>query len=321
MNYRNLHRLGYDHPNFKQGISRGVNPMPDRSQTLPRPQKIVTAAAQRLSDYPVVPRNVFQYDSWQDEGWQYWRNLGELNNGILWLANSLSQVRLTVAEIMPGGDEPAVLEEGVAVDLMAAFAGGTPGQTMIMTAFGYQLGIPGEGWLVVERDDESVPLEQATWRFMPTSAVRTRFGRTQLRVGENLWRPLADEGFATKIFREDPQYPWKAFSAVQAALPILRRIDLVDRRIVAVMVSRLAMNGLLIIPQEGTFKVPERFKNAASPFYEMLLEAAAMNIKMPGSASAAIPLLIEYAAEYIEKWKLLTWSDVLPQELLVERER
>src|SRR6185436_20039404 len=132
---------------------------------------------------------------------------------------------------------------------------------------------------------------------------------------------LAEEGYATKIFREDPQFPWKAFSPVQAALPILRRIDLVDRRIVAVMVSRLAMNGLLIIPQEGTFKVPERFKDKASPFYEMMLEAAAMNIKMPGSASAAISLLIQFAAEYIDKWKVLTWPDVLPPELLDERDR
>lgn len=297
--------------------------MPDRwhPNTAARsPQKIVTAAVQRY-DMPSAPRNVFQYQSWQEEAWDYWRTLGELNNGISWLANSLSRVRLNVAELTPGGDEPAVLEEGPAVDLIQAFAGGTAGQAMIMSAFGYQLGVPGEGWLVVEREDESVPLELATWRFMPTTAVRNRFGTVQIRLGENMWRPLAEEGLAYKIFREDPQYPWKAFSAVQAALPILRRIDLVDRRIVAVMVSRLAMNGLLLIPQEGTFKVPERFKDAAAPFQEMLLEAAAMNIKMPGSASAAIPLLIEYAEQYIEKWRLITWSDILPPELLDERER
>jgi hypothetical protein len=294
--------------------------MPD-SRRHSAPRKIVTASAQRLTDFPGTPRNLFQYSSWQEEAWDFWRNLGELNNGIAWLANSLSRVRLYAAEAMPGGDEPAPLEEGPASDLMAAFAGGTTGQSMIMGGFGYQLGVPGEGWLVCEREDESIPLELATWRFMPTSAVRNQNGKTQIRVGENMWRPIAGDAFATKIFREDPQFPWKAWSPVQAALPILRRIDLVDRRIVAVMVSRLAMNGLLLIPQEGEIEVPERFKDAANPFFAMMLEAAATNIKAPGSASAAIPLLVKYAAELIDKWRVITWPDLLPPELLEEREK
>src|SRR5437899_12846452 len=101
--------------------------MPDRwlPAATKMPPKIVTAAVDRIVDYPPpAPRNLFQYDSWQEESWDYWRNLGELNNGITWLAHHLSQVRLLAAEVMPGGDEPAVLEKGAAVDLMPAFGGG-----------------------------------------------------------------------------------------------------------------------------------------------------------------------------------------------------
>lgn len=287
------------------------------------PERIVTAAATHLADLKEIPKNIFTYDNWQDEAWTFWRSLGELNNGIMWLSNSLSRLRLNVAEMVPGGEEPEILKEGVAAELMEKFAGGTAGQSQILGAFGTQLGVPGEGWLTVERDSNKVDLAAATWRVMPTTACRLMFDKgrqiIKIRVSEKEWRPLADEGLATKIFKEDAQYPWKSFSVVQAALPILRRIDLVDRRIVAIMVSRLAMNGILLYPQEGTFSVPKQYKDAADPFAQMFVDLASNNIRYPGAASAAIPMLIKFSAEYIDKWKLLKWDDLLPPELLQER--
>lgn len=296
--------------------------MPDswHGQTRHLPTRIETAAVQRYEDIPsTLARSIFTYDSWQDEAWEYWRSLGEANQAIGWTSASLSRVRLNAAELVPGGDEPEILVTGAAADLMQAFCGGTAGQSMFMESWGYQHGVPGEGWLVVEREDESIPLELATWRMMPTTAVRKTKPFVEIRVGQNLWRPLVDEGFASRIFKPDPQFPWKAWSPMQAALPIMRRIDLIDRRIVALMVSRLAMNGLLLVPQEGTFTVPKRFMESSDPFTAMLLEAAAQNIKMPGAASAAIPIIIRYAAQHIEQWRLISWPDVLPKELLQER--
>lgn len=311
--------MGYDHGHLVAATSGGN--VPDNWVLATRkPSTITTAATMRVEDLTTVPRNLFQYDSWQDEAWAMWRALGEANQAIGWISQSLSRVRLNAAELVPGGDEPEILVTGAAADLMRAFCGGPAGQSMFMEAWGVYGGVPGEAWMVVEREDESVPLELASWRLMPTSAVRNSRGPVEVRVGENLWRPVV-EGFAAKIFKEDPQFPWKAWSPMQAALPIMRRIDLIDRRIVALMVSRLAMNGLLLIPQEGKWTIPKRFKDAANPFMEMMLESAAQNIKTPGAASAAIPILISYAAEYIEKWRLLTWPDVLPAELLTEREQ
>lgn len=295
--------------------------MPERWQNARTPTPIMTASTMRLEDSVMPIRQVFQYESWQDEAWDYWRNLGELTNGISWKAAALSRVRLLAAEMVPGGDEPAPLTEGPAADLMAAFAGGMAGQPALMKMFGYQIGVPGAGWLVVERPSDEVPLELATWRFMPVTSVRNRNGfTTEIRVGQNVWRPIAGDAFATKVFNPDPQFPWKEWSSVQAALPILRRIDLIDRRIVAVLVSRLAMNGLLLVPSEGQWKVPERLKDAPNPLLASFLESAAQNIKMPGSASAALPMLIEYTGELIEKWRLLTWPDVMPAELVSERQ-
>jgi len=283
----------------------------------------VVAAAAPLAEMPVVDRNLFTYVSWQDEAWEYWRNLGELNQGISWLCNSLARVRLIAAEQIPGEHEPQPLKEGLAADLMNVFAGGTSGQAGFNSMMTAQLGIPGEGWLVVERDSVDIDLQLASWKAVPTTALRPKQGKdpVKLRVGESLWRPLADEGLATKIWKEDPQFPWRAWSPVQAALPILRRIDLVDRRIVAVMVSRLAANGLLLIPQEGTFNLPAPYKDAADGFVRFLIDSASNGIARPGTASAALPLVIKFAADMIDKWKILKWDDILPAELLDERER
>lgn len=290
-----------------------------------RPMPITTAAAAPLGELPQVTKDLFQYMSWQDEAWDYWRNLGELNQGEHWLSASLARVRLMAAEQVPGKREPEILEKGIAVDLMNSFGGGVSKQSALMSSFGTQLTVPGECWLVVERDGQQIPLEMADWRVVPTTALRPKQGPNpvKLRLGENIWRPLADEGLATKVWRQDPQFPWRAWSPVQAALPILRRIDLVDRRIVAYMVSRLASNGILIIPQEGNIEsgVPSQYQDAANPFYQQLIDLGSNSIARPGTASAALPLIIKFAAEYIDKWKLLTWSDVLSPELMDERDK
>lgn len=283
----------------------------------------VTAAAAPLPDLPVVNRDIFTYVSWQDEAWDFWRGLGELNQGVGWLANSLSRVRLIAAEQVPGEKEPHELTEGPAAELMQVFAGGSAGMSTFNGMITYQLSIPGEGWMVVERDGPETPLQLADWKAVPTTSLRPAQGDkpVMLRVAESLWRPLADEGLTTKIWKEDPQFPWRAWSPVQAALPILRRIDLIDRRIVAVMVSRLAANGILLIPQEGTFSLPAPYADAADGFYKYLIDTASNGIARPGTASAALPLVIKFASEYIDKWKILRWDDILPAELLDERDK
>jgi hypothetical protein len=99
----------------------------------------------------------------------------------------------------------------------------------------------------------------------------------------------------------------------------MRRIFLIDSRIIAMMVSRLAMNGLLLIPQEGTFSVPEQYMEAPDPFVAMLIDIASKNIANPGQASAGIPIPVRFTSELIDKWKILKADDPLDEWLLKER--
>lgn len=263
--------------------------------------------------------NLFNNDTWQADAWRLWRTVGEFSYGTTWRAAAISRVRLIAAEEVPGGEEPEPLTTGPAAELMEQFCGGTAGRAAFLAQMSVQWDVPGEGWLVAERADPAIPLVQAEWCVYPKDGVRASRGFFEVRADENLWRPLAPDALPMRIWNRDPQFPWRAWSTAQPALPILRRIELLDRRIVAMLVSRLAMNGLMLIPQEAMIPTLPAYAKQPDPFIAMLIDIAAKNIANPGNASAAIPIPIRYPADFIEKWRHITFGDLFDEQLLVER--
>lgn len=301
--------------------------MPDlvRRTTRPAPTDALVAAARTYSAAQITTAtDVFRYDTWQKEAWHFWRTLGEVNYGLGWRAAAMSRLRLTAAEMIPGGEEPETLDTGPAADLMEQFYGGTAGQSAFLKTITTHLDVPGEGWLVAERYDPTIPLVEADWCVQSTESFRRRSAAGapifELRVDENAWRALLPDALPARIWEPDPEYPWRAFSPMQAAIPICRRIELLDRQIVARLLSRLALNGILLIPQEGTLATPAAFADAPDPFVAMLIDIASKNIANPGQASAALPIPIRFASELIEKWRWLTFGDPMDEQLLVERD-
>jgi hypothetical protein len=297
--------------------------MPDRLRTRPAHVDPLTASAQVINAATLDTRNLFVHESWQEEGWSFYDSLGEFNYGITWLAQSLSRVRITAAEQVPGGDEPEPLTTGPAADLIEQLGGGIGGRAALMESFGVQLGVPGEGWLVAERDSAAVPLELADWTVKSTDEIRGAYRRDaefEIRVGDNLWRDLPPESLVARVHRPHRRWSWRADSSTRSAIPIMREIDLYNRRIIATMVSRLAMNGILLIPQEGSITAPAQYADAPDPFAAMLIEIASNNIKNPGGASASIPIPIRYPSELIEKWKHVTFGDGVDEPLLKARD-
>ncbi len=109
-------------------------------------------------------------EKWQDEAWRYYDTLGEYNYGVWWLSNMLSRVRLRAAKLQPDSDEPDIVTDGTAADLMMKLGGGVAGQAQIMKRTTVQLSIPGEGYLVGEESNGVVVLRLRV-------AVSTRPGR------------------------------------------------------------------------------------------------------------------------------------------------
>jgi len=295
--------------------------MPDSlpSRSLAVAQRPLVAASATYTPQQFQNAQIFGYQPWQDEAWAFRRTLGEFFEATDWQARAMSRIRLGAAEVVPGADEPEMLTDGPAAELMQEFCGGPPGHSAFLRAITPQLTIPGDGWLIAERDDPRIPLSQADWGVYSTNCIWPVGYTYKVRVGEATWRDLAPDNLPIRIYQPDPQWPWLATSNAQAAIPIMRRIFLIDSRIVAMMVSRLVMNGFLLIPAEGTIGVPDQYKQAPDPFIAMLMDIGSRNIKNPGLASAGFPIPIRFTEKLIEKWKLLKPDDPLDEWLLKER--
>lgn len=301
--------------------------MPDRLRApAPPPVDTLTASARLIqATQGSSADRLFQYDSWQAEAWSFRDSLGEFQYAITWLANALSRVRLTAAELVPGGDEPEPLDEGYAAQLVKQFGGGVAGHAAIMKSLATQVSVPGEGWVVAQREDPRIPLDQADWSVKSTEEIRPYHGRAdakyEVRVSDNQWLPLHSDALPCRVWDPDPRWSWKATSAAKAAIPIMRTVELLNRRIIATLVSRLAMNGLLLIPQEYTINTPAVYQDADDPFVAMLIDIAGKNIREPGAATASIPIPIKFAGDGIDKWRHLTFGDGVDKELIEEREK
>jgi len=299
---------------------RRVRRIPIPASQLP----LLTAAAETLGPDTVVEdpgrRPLFRYASWQDEAWAFWRTGGEFNFGVTWLANTISRIRLIAAEMGAPGDEPTALPpDHPASELVAAIGGNISGQASLLGSLSTHLSVPGDSWVVVEPKLSG----QLDWQIYSAKTIREpkKLGAPfQVQVNDKRWRALTDDSLTIRIWRPDEEYHWRAFSFAQPALPILRTIDLYNRRIIATLVSRIATNGFLVVPAEMTFQSRPEFKDAPDPFIAELIEHASYAIKNPGTASAAIPFPVRIPNQFIDGFKHIALENGVDQKLIEARD-
>ena len=290
-------------------------------------------ASAQIINSPNALRVPIQNKSWQREAWDFYHAQGEFWYGIEWLSSAMSRVRLRAAVIRPGQPEPEFLDSGPAVDAVARLGGGPSGQAAMLKSLTVKLSVPGEGYIVGENIADF-----ETWSTKSTDelrrrkfeernpAPRSRFAQPpkreaefEVQIEENAWRTLSPDSIVCRVWRPDEQYSWKAMSAALPALPILRELDLYNRRIITDLVSRLASNGILIIPDEVIFPVRTEFKDATDPFIAELIDIASKSIGNPGSAGAAIPIPIRVPAEYADKFQHISFASLFDPKLLDAR--
>lgn len=291
-----------------------------RRDVAPKPSTLTAAAS--LGTQNLGGSQAYQMTSAvEEELWQFSGALGEFSAFVDWMAHAMSRVRLNASEQTPGGDEPAPLEDGAAVDIMSGFYGGTAGQSAFMEAITPHLLVPGQGWLIPERFDASIPLALADWSVQSNKTFRQTARGSEIEIAPGQWRMLLPDALPVRIWIPDPQRPYLAKSPALAALPIMRRLDLIDKRIMAELLSRLVMNGLLWIPLEGQLPKSPAYLDQPDPFFAELIDIASRNIQTPGSALAAVPMPVKFPGELIEKIKHQKFSEPFDEQLLVERDK
>lgn len=270
----------------------------------PNGHKAITAAATIVTDDP--GRQITPVKSgWQAELWEYYDTLGEFAFVVDWKAAMLSRVRLRAGKKNPNSDEPTIVTTGYAADIVQALGGGTGGQADIMTDMEVQLSIPGEGWLIGQEIDG-----EEKWRVVSSDEIRVARGRGRATVYEVIdeqsppntpeWVELPANSMVVRVWRPHRRMHYAATSPARAARTTMRELELVNRKIQAQYISRLASAGMLIMPDEVEFPVREEFLEAANPFMSELIAIASEAIATPGSAAAAVPIPILVPAEYTD---------------------
>ncbi len=270
-------------------------------------------------------------------------SIGELAYGVGWLANALSRVRLLAAEVVDGGDEPTPIGEGPAAELIARLAGGTGGQSALVQAMTTHLCVPGEFWLLGEAGDPLAgPAGTAMFSGAEAWTVRSADelrlsprtsgaqGAYQVREGDKAtaWRPLGPDSLVVRCWDPHPRWAWKADSPTRHALGALVELDMVNKRILATTMSRLASNGILLYDRMR-LSVPTSTSPGEAdvdPFAALLVDIATRGIADPASPEACIPIPIGYQIEDLTGvdpsmlMQVVRMDNAVTQELLAQRD-
>lgn len=291
----------------------------------PRPD-VVTAAALDIDEYKGKGQFATGDQAWQNDLWAFFETLGEFAFVVNWKSNMASRIRLRAGKIEKGADEPTIETNGTAAELVEKL-GSTGGKSTLLSELMTQLSVPAEGWLVGEtRDDVEY------WTVKSNSEVRRGNGRSASKLGAyevideysppatNEWRQLDPDSMIVRVWRPHPRKHNEAWSPAKSARTTMHELDLINRKIVAQYLSRLASAGFLILPDELEFPVRPEFLDAANPFFQELIAVATEAIKTPGSAAATVPIPLSGPSELIDKIRHLDMTVKLDDQEIEKRD-
>lgn len=293
----------------------------------PDPVQAVTAAAHAITaaQATILPEN----KAWQVEAWDFYDTVGVYRTAVLWKSEMMSRIRLVAARVTDADDEPQPLAESpegepdtltsaerAAIDLVRKFAKGAGGQSAMLKTVETHLTVPGESFLVGETIQG-----KTTWLVYSADEIRRsqrpspgRAGAYEVQdetdsgSGTPKWRELAKDSLVIRVWRPHPRWHYQADSAARSMRATLRELALLDRKIQAKLLSRLATSGVFIVPDEVSFPASPEAEDQSDQFIPQFIETAKQAIANPGSASAVIPIPMKMAAEYIEKVRFLDFA-------------
>lgn len=282
--------------------------------------RTITAAVQMLSARRInrrgkqAPTSV--QSAWQLEAWEFYDRIGEFRFAANLVANAVSRCSLIAGRLDPGAGEVVPVDDGTPADLVAEWAGGPPGQRQFLKRAAQHLSVPGDSYFVgrmlpADELDAGGPVEE--WRPWSTEEARHAAGGWSINPGDGTVN-LGPDDVIFRCWLPSPRRWIEAESPAKSALSVLREIDGLTARIMAEIDSRLAGNGLLILPQEFEFPKGQGDINESTgeaDFVETLLDYMITPIKDRGSAAAVVPLIITAPGDMIgHAQHLRFWSEL-----------
>jgi hypothetical protein len=261
-----------------------------------------------LSDRQLTQKINRQRAPWQQLAWNYRELIGELGSGIEYEANIVSKVHYLVGQVSDE-DEPVLptsddyeLPDHVARAAKEAldalpFRNGYSFTGVLSTC----LRVTGEAWLhgrterrkehwSVLSSDEVQPINN-TLGIVDMPGVPPRPVDKTKEVLLRLWKP-------------HPRWKRLADSPLRRMLDTCEDIVLIGRELRAAARSRVAANGILLVPNElSVVRKPDGEVNDFQTELEMTLLAPIAN---EGDAGAVVPVVLKGPAELLEKVRHIT---------------
>lgn len=269
------------------------------------PPKAIVAAAMPMEGPGVARINRGRHhqtqEQWQREAWYYFDAVGELRAPLVWIANAVSQADLHATTVDPDTGKPTGPSDDPRAQKAASQAfGGPQRRAGLLRTIALCWQVAGEAWIII-RPNRTLD-EPDEWLVLSGQKVTAKGESWQYTDPYTQEEVTLDGGRGDRLIRvwcPHPNDQGKADSAVRPALPILREIEKATQNIASRLDSRLAMNGVWLVPEEIDFPRGD-FETSGLALMDMLLTAAETSLQNPGQAAAAVPIVLTVPGEQIQ---------------------
>ncbi len=297
----------------------GVKPVIAQRRT-----RAITAAASPLATMRPVGRGGVPV--WQQQAWDFFDQIGEVRYGARYYGNSLSRLRLYVGwrespsePVVPidDGELPAGLNRAlyeVAVNTIARLHSTDGSVAELLRAFGVNLFIAGEGYIVGRTDPKT---SREVWEFLSVDQIVWHDGQWKLRAsvsdGPAQYEPLdLQEDVVRRVWMPHPRFAQEADSPLRAVLTVCEELLLLSASVRASALSRIPA-GLLVMPDTMLEGGPDTYiegdgtdgESQADRTLQDLVDHFVKPIGDPNSAAAVAPFILVGDPDDVDKVRLL----------------
>ena len=291
-----------------------------------RRTRVLTAAAQNidLTSREDAQRQRQLRQNWQLMAWTFYDSVPEIGFGLDFRAHSAARMRIFVAALLENGetDDPVAIENPdlgapelvieACQNALRDLGNGKVALANVMESLSINISVAGEAFLLGQED----PITGiVTWTIRSVEEIVIYDDKVMLREG-----PMTNQGFlglipldpeltyVRRMWKPHPRFRLLAQSEMRRLSNTCEDLLILRRIIRATGRSRLAGRGILLIPTELDLPTlnDDNQGQFADDFISKLTDSMITPIRNEGDASAVVPLVIEGAADVIDK---VRWID------------
>lgn len=256
-------------------------------------------------------------DGSQTLAWDLYETVPEVGAYADWVSGAMSGATLFAGKRMPDGTVEKAPDNSRATELVRSIAGGMDGQSEMLGAFGTNLAVAGEGWLIIVPDPEAETFADDKWHVLSVDEVKPQRGKIKATIeNEEVDIPEYDPDVpqdasapvAIRVWKSSPRRHWVATSPVIRSITVLEELRLLNAAVAAIARSRITGRGVLLVPAGTRFPGPQNQTGADDSLLDTFIEVASTAIREPESAAATVPIVLEVPGDLINGVKWLQFT-------------